>query len=199
MSVTGDRVSEVERLIDELESFAEKSPWYLPNKIAIRDEDFFRITQHIREFLPAELAEARATLQKRDQILKNAKEEHRRIMESAERRLEDMTSVDQVVLTARQEAEKLLERAAVEAESIRLDALKYTMQVLEKMEHQFNQTLGTIQQGLEFLENEVKQEMGEDHAQLSELSAGETAGFSDEERFTPPDQRGVPSSSVEED
>ena len=36
-------------------------------------------------------------LTKRDLILKNAQEEHRRIIGSAERRLEDLTSEEQVV------------------------------------------------------------------------------------------------------
>ncbi len=105
-----DPVSEIEKLLDELESFAEKSPWYLPNKIAIRDEDFFRITQRVRELLPSELAEARSTLEKRDLILRNAQEEHKRIIDAAEKRLEDLTSQDQVVVAARQHAERLIEK-----------------------------------------------------------------------------------------
>jgi len=163
-----DLISEVERLIDELESFAEKSPWFLPNKIVIRDEDFFRITQRIRELLPSELAEARGMLEKRDLILKNAQEEHRRILETAERRLEDLTSEEQVVILAKQQAERIVERARQDAEEVRRDALNYTAELLADMDQQFGQTLQAIRKGREFLQAEISKQMGENLARVAE-------------------------------
>lgn len=165
-----DPVSEIEKLLDELESFAEKSPWYLPNKIAIRDEDFFRITQRIRELLPTELAEAKSTLEKRDLILKNAQEEHKRIIDAAEKRLDDLTSEDQVVVAARQHAERMIEKAKLEAESVKRDALLYTADLLTDMEKQFNQTIIAVQKGRQFLESELNQQVSQN------LAAVETAG-----------------------
>jgi hypothetical protein len=107
MSAGKDPLTEVERLIDELEAFAEKpSPFWKPNHILVRDEDFFRITQRLREALPGELVEARSTLEKRDLILRNAQEEHKRILDTAERRLEDLISDEQVVIAAQREAER---------------------------------------------------------------------------------------------
>ena len=119
--VTPDKV--IEELIDELESYAEKSPWWVGNKILIPDEEFFRLTQMIREKLPSELHEAQSMLEKRDLILKNAQDEHRRIMSSAERRLEDMTNEEQVVVVAHQAAEQIVRSARSEAISIKRDAL----------------------------------------------------------------------------
>jgi hypothetical protein len=165
-----DPVSEIEKLLDELESFAEKSPWYLPNKIAIRDEDFFRITQRVRELLPTELAEAKSTLEKRDLILKNAQEEHKRIIDAAEKRLDDLTSEDQVVVAARQHAERMIEKAKLEAESVKRDALLYTADLLADMEKQFNQTIIAVQKGRQFLESELNQQVSQN------LAAVETTG-----------------------
>jgi hypothetical protein len=154
-----DPVNEIERLLDELESYAEKSPWYLPNKIVIRDEDFFRITQRIRELMPSELAEAKSVLEKKDLILKNAQEEHKRILETAEKRLEDLTSEDSVVMAAQQEAQRIVERSRLEAESVKRDALLYTTELLEDMEQQFGQAITTIQKGRGFLEAELNSQM----------------------------------------
>jgi cell division septum initiation protein DivIVA len=164
-----DPVSEIEKLLDELESFAEKSPWYLPNKIAIRDEDFFRITQRVRELLPSELAEARSTLEKRDLILKNAQEEHKRIIDAAEKRLDDLTSQDQVVVAARQHAERLIEKAKLEAESVRRDALLYTAELLADMEKQFGQTLLSVQNGRKYLETELNKQVSENLAAVTSV------------------------------
>src|SRR3954447_26751519 len=110
-----DPINEVERLIDELESFADQpSRWFWPGSqglIFIKDEDFFRITTRLREALPQELIEARSTLEKRDLILRNAQEEHERILETAERRLENLISEEQVVIAAQREAERIVQRA----------------------------------------------------------------------------------------
>jgi F0F1-type ATP synthase membrane subunit b/b' len=152
-------LNEVERLIDELESFADQpSKWFWPGSqglIFIKDEDFFRITTRLREALPSELVEARATLEKRDLIMRNAQEEHKRILDTAERRLEDLLSEEQVVIAAEAEAQRIVERAHGEGEQIKRDALAYTAELLEDMEKQFNQTLSTIQKGRRFLETEL--------------------------------------------
>lgn len=150
-----DAVSEIDRLLDELESFAEKSPWYLPNKIVIKDEEFFKITQRIRELMPAELSDARKVLEKRDLILKNAQEEHKRIIETAEKRLEDMTREDQVVVAAQSFAQRLVDKARLEAHGVKRDALTYTAELLTDMEKQFQQTLVTLEKGRIYLEQEI--------------------------------------------
>lgn len=157
-----DAQKQIEELIDELESYAEKSPWYLPNKIVIPDEEFFRLTQTIREVLPSELTEARSMLAKRDLILKNAQEEHRRIMESAERRLEDLTSEEQVVVVARQQAERILEQAGMEAESIKRDALAYTTDLLSEFENRVQVVLAEIGKGKAFAQQQLADRMEDD-------------------------------------
>jgi hypothetical protein len=172
MRKENDPVSQIEQLLDELESFAEKSPWYLPGKIAIRDEDFFRISQRIRELLPSELAEAREMLEKRDLILKNAQEEHRRIIDAAEKRLDDLTSDEQVVIVAKQRAEQVLQNARFEAEALKRDALLYTGELLEDMERQFKQTLEAVHKGREFILAEINQAVGEN---LAGVEASQTA------------------------
>jgi cell division septum initiation protein DivIVA len=164
-----DTVSEVERLLDELESYAEKSPWYLPNKVAIRDEDFFRITQRIRELLPTELTEARAMLEKRDMILRNAQEEHKRIIESAEKRLEDLIAEDRVVVAARQEAERIVQRGRVDADGLKREALEYTAGMLADLEKQFGQTIVQIKNGRELLGRQI----GETAAPAAPVAAQE--------------------------
>jgi len=171
-----DSVTEIERLIDELESFAEKSPWYLPNKVAIRDEDFFRITQRVRELMPTELSEARQMLDQRDAILRNAQEEHRRIIESAEKRLEDLTSQERVVIASRQEAERIIAKARQDAEQLQQDALKYTADLLADMEQEFTQTLAQIRKGREFLSQQLGQAVAPVEASAAAVPAESAPG-----------------------
>lgn len=168
-----DAQKQIEELIDELESYAERSPWYLPNKIVIPDEEFFRLTQTIREILPTELSEAKSMLAKRDLILKNAQEEHRRIMESAERRLEDLTSEEQVVVVARQHAERIIEQANLEAETIQRDALSYTAELLGEFENRVRTVLGEIEKGRAFAQQQLADRMDAEEIDEEPVDDGE--------------------------
>ena len=141
----------------------------MPNKIVIPDEEFFRLTQAIREQLPAEISEARAMIEKRDLILKNAQEEHKRIMDSAERRLEDLASEDTVVAVAKQEAERILESAAYESESIKRDAMVYTAELLSDIEKQFDTVIQTVRKSRSFLDQQINQDVEENLADINSL------------------------------
>lgn len=176
MAEPKDPISEIEQLIDELESYAEKTPWWQLNKIVIRDEDFFRIIARIRELMPAELAEAKSMLSKRDLILKNAQEEHRRILSSAERRLEDLTSEEHVVVAAQQQAELIIQSARLEAAALKRDALLYTTELLEDMEQQFKQTVASIQKGREFLQSEITDQVEQNLSDVDGLDPAESGG-----------------------
>jgi vacuolar-type H+-ATPase subunit H len=175
-------LSEIEQLIDELEAYAEKSPFWAGPRVLIPDEDFFRITQQIRELLPQELDQARKTLDKRDLILKNAQEEHRRIIESAERRLEDLTSEEAIVQIARERADQIESDARQDAEGIRRESLSYTAELLADMQKQFEATRNTIRNGREFIESEINSEVSQNMAAIeaSDANSEEQSG-SDEE------------------
>jgi vacuolar-type H+-ATPase subunit H len=163
MSASRESVSEIERLLDELESYSEKSPFISigTGRIVIPDDEFFVLLGRIRESLPIEIKQSRETLEKRDQILRTAQDEHRRIMDSAEKRLEDLLGQDHVVVAARREAEKIIEVAQRDGEHLRADALAYTAQVLADLEKQFGQALTTIQKGREHIERQMAQQQAE--------------------------------------
>jgi hypothetical protein len=169
MLETNSTVSNIERLLDELESFAEKSPWFMQHKIVIPDDRFFEIMQQVRELMPQEVSEAKKLLEKRDLILKNAQEEHKRIMETAEKRLEEMTSQHEVAVAAQHWAERHVGKARLEAQAVKRDALQYTIELMSDMEKQFTQTLATLQKGRAYLEAEI-------NSAVAENEAADTAG-----------------------
>ena len=43
-----ERLDTIERLLEELEGFAQKSSFWLPHKIIIPDQEFFRICMELR-------------------------------------------------------------------------------------------------------------------------------------------------------
>ncbi|OGK12083.1 MAG: hypothetical protein A2Y63_01155 [Candidatus Riflebacteria bacterium RBG_13_59_9] len=142
-----ERLESIERLLDELEGFAQKSSFWLPHKILIPDQDFFRICMELREALPAVVKEAQEIIRQRDSYVDNAKREHRRILETAESRVRDLVSEESIVREALHEAERIVENAREETMELKREALLYTDDLLAKLSENFDQTLETVRNG----------------------------------------------------
>lgn len=142
-----ERIRSIEKLLDELESYAQKTPFFFPHRIVIPDQEFFRICMALREALPTVLKEAQQVLRERDSFIDNAKREHRKILETAEQRMRELVSEDVIVREAQHEAEQILNAARQEAEETKREALIYTDDLLEKLNESFGNTLQTVNNG----------------------------------------------------
>jgi cell division septum initiation protein DivIVA len=156
-----DRLNAVERLLDELEGYAQKSTFFLPHKILIPDQEFFRICMELREAIPTVLKEAQEIVRQRDTYLDNAKREHRRILETAETRVRDIVSEEAIVREAQFEADRLLDAAREDAADLKREALMYTDDLLQKLHENFNGTLETIGNGRKLIRHFLESGSGE--------------------------------------
>ncbi len=148
-----ERLDAIERLLEELEGFAQKSSFWLPHKIIIPDQEFFRICMELREAIPAVLKEAREIVEQRDNYIDNAKREHRRILETAESRVRDLVSEEAVVREAQYEVERIIGNAKEEAAELKREALLYTDDLLAKLSESFAQTLDTVNNGRKLIKH----------------------------------------------
>ena len=140
-------VEALEKLIDELESFAQKTPFFFPHKVVIPDHEFFRISMAIREAIPHVVRDAKTVLAERTSIIENAKQEHKRILETAERRAQELIREDVIVKEAQSEAESIIARARAEAEELKREALLYTEELLETLSRDFENAIETVNNG----------------------------------------------------
>jgi hypothetical protein len=145
-----ERLDAIERLLEELEGFAQKSSFWLPHKIIIPDQEFFRICMELREAIPSVLKEAREIVEQRDNYIDNAKREHRRILES---RVRDLVSEEAVVREAQYEVERIIGNANEEAAELKREALLYTDDLLAKLSESFAQTLDTVNNGRKLIKH----------------------------------------------
>lgn len=156
-----DRLNAVERLLDELEGYAQKSTFFLPHKILIPDQEFFRICMELREAIPTVLKEAQEIVRQRDTYLDNAKREHRRILETAETRVRDIVSEEAIVREAQFEADRIIDSAREDAADLKREALMYTDDLLQKLHENFNGTLETIGNGRKLIRHFLESGSGE--------------------------------------
>ncbi len=140
-------IDTVERLLDEMEVFAQKTPFYMPHRVVIPDQEFFRISMALREALPSVIKEARRIIAEKNAIIENAKQEHRKILEAAERRSQELVRDDVIVHEAQQEAERIIRNAREEAEEIKREALIYTDELLKSLIDDFSSALETVNNG----------------------------------------------------
>lgn len=156
-----ERLNAVERLLDELEGYAQKSTFFLPHRILIPDQEFFRICTELREAIPTVVKEAQEVVRQRDTYLDNAKREHRRILETAETRVRDIVSEEAIVREAQFEADRIIDSAREEAVDLKREALMYTDDLLQKLNENFNSTLETIGNGRKLIRHFLESESGE--------------------------------------
>lgn len=142
-----DGLDTVEKLIDGLEGFAQKTPFFLPHKVVIPDHEFFRISMALRESLPAVIKNAKQIVAERNAIIENAKQEHKRILEAAEKRAQELVQEDAIVRQSLKEAENIIARARREADEIKREALLYTEKLLAKLNQDLTGVLEEINNG----------------------------------------------------
>jgi len=168
-----ERIRSIEQLLDELEGYAQKTPFFFPHRIVIPDQEFFRICMALREALPVVLKEAQQVIKERDSFVENAKREHRRILETAQQRMQELVSEDVIVREAQHEAERILSAAREEAEETKREALMYTDDLLEKLADSFSSTLETVSNGRKMIRRFLERSEQETHD--SDLELGENA------------------------
>jgi len=166
-----ERIRTIEKLLDELESYAQKTPFFFPHRIVIPDQEFFRICMALRDGLPGVLKEAQHVVKERDSFIENAKREHRKILETAEQRMRELVSEDVIVREAQHEAERILAAAREEGEETKREALIYTDELLEKLSESFGNTLQTVNNGRRMIRRLL--DRGEGEGQESALQVNE--------------------------
>lgn len=102
-------------LVNELENYIATSKRYLffsKKKRVINGEEVSHLMQYIQNKFPAEVTKAKGILDDRENILANARQEEKEIVESAQRYYKETTQ------SATDDAEKIIKRAQEQAEEM---------------------------------------------------------------------------------
>jgi cell division septum initiation protein DivIVA len=138
----------VDRL-EELVNGARQVP--LTNNIMIDQDRLIDLIDQMRVSIPDEVKKSQKTLNERDKILAQAKEEAERTLMVAREERDKMMLRESVAIAAQNKADQIIAHAKQEAEGVRGDADDYVVNVLSQLEEQLDRTLQQARNGIEVL------------------------------------------------
>ena len=123
--------------------------WGVPlgnDKCLIERNKALDLIEEIKNKLPAEIAEAKRLVSRRDDFIGNAKREGESIRKMAEERARKMVDDQEVVRAARQRASEMIAAAESKAHEVRRAANEYVDDTLRGAEEAMRKALDTVQQ-----------------------------------------------------
>lgn len=145
---------DVEFLIKRLERYVfEESPRIpLSNNRAVNEEDMRKQLELILESLPKDLAMAREIVQRRTELIEQAKEQAARIIAEAQAEAQRLVEAHRITQEARDYAARLRAAAEKDAEQLRRDADEYVFNTLSQLQEELLRLQRVVDNGLQKLQ-----------------------------------------------
>lgn len=141
------------QLVDRLEElFNNSKPIPLTHSVVVDENSFMDIIDQMRISIPDEVKKAQQVLAQKDRILAQAQEEGSRTVTMAREKSERMVEKSDIYQSAQAKVEQIAEQARKEAAQTQLDADRYVMETLTKLEAELNRILSQVQNGIKTLE-----------------------------------------------
>ncbi len=123
--------------------------WGVPlgnDKCLIDREKALDLIEEIKSQLPAEIAEAKRLVARRDEFISNAKREGESVRKAAEERARKLVDEQEVVKLARTRAEEMIATAENKTRELRRAANEYVDEALKGAEESVTQALDVVRQ-----------------------------------------------------
>ncbi len=135
-------------LIDRIEALVVNS-LHIPmtSKVMLDEEDLFELLDHLREYLPAELAQAQQILQNQAHILQEARSTSEKIIEATKEKSRQYLQEHELVKQAQKLADDTRRNLEEEVKRQRYEADKYSEEVLADLEQKVTRALSLVQSG----------------------------------------------------
>ena len=152
---------DISNVIDRLEALVNTSGKVPASRNRVVDAGkLTELVEQLRLTIPQDVRAAQEIIERKDAILNQAQTDARRIRGEAEEEYKIKLDQNELMDTARQKSEALLEdaeyransiiqRAEVESKSNRAEADAYTIQTLRNLEREMSTLLGSVRKGLD--------------------------------------------------
>ena len=140
-------------LVDRLEElFNNSRPIPLTHNVIVDEDKFLDIIDQMRISVPDEVKKAQDVFSKKDRVMAQAQEEATRTLQLARERADGLVEKELLVQDAKRRAEQIIDQARAEAENIKSGADQYAIDSLAKLEHEVEQLLNQVRNGIQVLE-----------------------------------------------
>lgn len=145
------------QLVDRLEElFNNSKPIPLTHSVVVDENSFMDIIDQMRISVPDDIKKAQQVLAQKDRILAQAQEEANRTVSMAREKSEKMVEKSDVYQSAQAKVDQIAEQARKEAAQTQMDADRYVMETLTKLEAELNRIVSQVQNGIKTLEAEER-------------------------------------------
>ncbi|MCB9138530.1 MAG: hypothetical protein H6642_09305 [Caldilineaceae bacterium] len=118
----------------------------------VNGDEFARLIEHMRISVPSSIRESERTLAERDEIIAEAEEEARRIIQEANTRARSMLSDNALVQAAQREAERIVMSSKEQADEHSRSADAYATEVLEELAEKLRIISQQVDNGIRILQ-----------------------------------------------
>ena len=140
-------------LVDRLEElFYNSRAIPLTHNVIVDEDKFLDIIDQMRISVPEEVKKAQEVFSKKDRVMAQAQEEANRTLQLARDKADGLVEKELLVTDAKRRADQIIDQARMEAENIKSGADQYAMDSLMNLEHEVEQLLNQVRNGIQVLE-----------------------------------------------
>lgn len=141
-------------LIDRLEElFNESRPIPFTHNVIVDEDRMLDIIDQMRVAIPEEVKKSQQLLAQRDRLLAQAQEEANRTIALAKEKRDQLIDDDEIVKSAQERANQIVEQIIADADTTRQEADKYVIDTLTHMEMELERFLNQVRNGISTLQN----------------------------------------------
>ena len=148
----------VKTTLDEIEELL-AAAWKIPmtnGKCAVATEEIRTLIDEIRLSLPKELKQSQLIVSDRNNILLDAKQNAKNIVDAAKKQAQHLLEEEEIIKQARKQASKILMNARVQANELQKKTNKYVMELLGKVELELNRNSQSFKTAFNEIKNIIK-------------------------------------------
>ncbi len=140
---------EIMQLVDQFETMLTSS-LRIPgtDRVLVNESECQRLIEQMRVTVPDVVKQAQRTLQERDRILAQAKEESERIVSRTRERAAELLEDHEVVRQAQVRAQAIIQEAERTTQQMRHEADTYAVSVLQDLGSQLERSMTQVQNGI---------------------------------------------------
>jgi cell division septum initiation protein DivIVA len=145
-------------LVDRLEElFNNSKPIPLTHNVMVDENAFMDIIDQMRISIPDDIKKAQQIMAQKDRILAQAQEEANRTVTIAREKSEKMVDKSDVYQAAQAKIDLLAEEARKNASQVQVDADRYVVETLQKLQAELDKVSNQVQNGIKVLQSELSQ------------------------------------------
>ena len=146
-----DYLDQIEDILDASKSVP------FSNKVSVEKERIYEVMNEVRLNLPAEIRHAKRIIDDHDKIIADARAKAVVILKEAEEEAKLLTNEYEIFRRANEQATDAIEESKKSARELRLNAMDYADEILEKTENMIKETMDNIDEQFSIVNSYLSQ------------------------------------------